>query len=51
MLSLTHRNLKKKKSTDNLLHTENRLVTARDAGWWWVKWVKIIKKYKLLIIK
>ena len=37
----------KTKPTD----TENRQVVARGGNRGWVKWVKVVKRYKLLAIK
>ena len=49
MISFTYRILKK-----TLKDTENRLVVARGregGGGEWAKWVRGVKKYKLLVIK
>jgi len=38
-------------TTGELIVTENRLVIVRDADWLWVKRVKVVKRYRLPVIK
>lgn len=33
------------------MDTENRLVVAMGWGWEWAKWVKVVKRYKIPVIK
>ena len=43
---------KQNKKENKLIDTENRLVVARREGdGWWDKQVKVIKRYKILVIK
>ena len=40
----------KSKKKPELIDTENRLVVARVGSGCWVKWVKVIKRYRFLVI-
>ena len=42
--------MESKKET-KLIDTENRLVVARGEGWVWVKWKKVVKRYKLPVLR
>ena len=41
----------KKAPKPELIDTKYRWVVVRVRGWGWMKWVKGVKRYKLLVIK
>ena len=40
-----------KKQANKLTDTQNRLGTSSSRGWGQAKWLKVVKSYKLLVIK
>lgn len=49
MIPFICRSKKPKQTNKNLIDTENKLVVAR--GREWVKWMKMVEKYRLPVIK